>query len=608
MSKSTPSSPVVNQSSFPFNNSFSNSESITNNLNHRLIRPRPKKLKQLRSILLRNININVINEKKNVTNTHSKSLKSLKQRNLTRSTMHLQSSYKDSFVHDKNSDSDSMLAKELEKSAKLIGSNDPVEKQIRLQNLNKSRLVDTFFSIHLVNSEQPIYVSEVVEQNMNPNFMEFDFSSLKYSEFETLRIKIWCKEHSKDNGWILLLRIDLILSMLRYLGEELIESELQDENMVLVVLTDGYYLIPIENFFLGIGYQEKRDDGSRKHRKSNRTNSAASSIRPILSASFDHILKLNNLQSFIRDSEKSKITISRDIEKNMEILREKEFTSMNKTDITVKIKLIEVEIESKSKKVRKLNLEYLKKASSITSRKQQVKDTLVELSIEKEHLYTLRDEFGAKANKLDDINNELLKERSKVSSKLLEIFPIEPVKSMPHEFMILNYRLPSKINPQWMTKTMDLQIGAVLNFITQLVFLLSHYLAIPLRYPIEPFGSNSYICDPISQLKNSKLFPLWCKDNINSIHRFEYGLILLGKNIEQLLEVVGVRGIADPRNLLGNLKLLLLCLSEYGGDVTEGDNGSFGHYPDDEIETQRQLSKLRIAHIRRHLTSSDSRA
>ena len=95
--------------------------------------------------------------------------------------------------------------------------------------------------------------------------------------------------------------------------------------------------------------------------------------------------------------------------------------------------------------------------------------------------------------------------------------------------------------------------------------MLQYYLAIPLPYPIDPFGSRSVIHDPISILSdNQREFPLYMRGTVR--FRFDYGVFLLNKNIERLAEGQGLK-VIDIRQTLPNLKYLLYVCGEGKGEL-----------------------------------------
>ncbi|KAK9671488.1 hypothetical protein RND81_12G033100 [Saponaria officinalis] len=110
---------------------------------------------------------------------------------------------------------------------------------------------------------------------------------------------------------------------------------------------------------------------------------------------------------------------------------------------------------------------------------------------------------------------------------------------------------------------------SALGFVAHAISLLALYLHVPLRYPLRLGGSHSYIkdCAPffepsssgsssnalVSANKKCLEFPLFLDGQ--DATRVSYAIFLLNKDIEQLLNYVGVESIG-PRHVLANLKEL----------------------------------------------------
>lgn len=95
------------------------------------------------------------------------------------------------------------------------------------------------------------------------------------------------------------------------------------------------------------------------------------------------------------------------------------------------------------------------------------------------------------------------------------------------------------------------KIATGLGYVCHLVQLLSKYLDIPLRYPMQPMMSRSTIQDVVG---TSDRFPLYSK--AQNIEQFRFAVALLNRNVEQLvlsqrLEPFGLR------ETLPNLRHLL---------------------------------------------------
>ena len=105
----------------------------------------------------------------------------------------------------------------------------------------------------------------------------------------------------------------------------------------------------------------------------------------------------------------------------------------------------------------------------------------------------------------------------------------------------------------------DEHISTALGFVAHCVSLLSRWLDIPLRYPIDLCGSRSSIIDEISISIANPRFPLYMGRGIERT-RFEYGLYLLNINLQHLLQHQGLDVIA-LRQTLPNLQVLLISMS-----------------------------------------------
>ncbi|KAF8402106.1 hypothetical protein HHK36_013058 [Tetracentron sinense] len=112
--------------------------------------------------------------------------------------------------------------------------------------------------------------------------------------------------------------------------------------------------------------------------------------------------------------------------------------------------------------------------------------------------------------------------------------------------------------------------ATALGYVAHAVSLIASYLDIPLRYPLRLGGSRSYIIDyapsieptPFDSSSNLILFtnskptefPLFLEGQDTT--RAAYAIFLLNKDLEQLLNFIGVNSLG-PRHVLANLKELL---------------------------------------------------
>lgn len=112
--------------------------------------------------------------------------------------------------------------------------------------------------------------------------------------------------------------------------------------------------------------------------------------------------------------------------------------------------------------------------------------------------------------------------------------------------------------------------ATLLGYVAHAVSLIASYLAVPLRYPLRLGGSHSYIVDhapsvdpsiasgvsssiPSSTSMRTTEFPLFFEGQETT--RSAYAIFLLNKDIEQLLNHIGVESLG-PRHVLANLRQL----------------------------------------------------
>ncbi|PKI57592.1 hypothetical protein CRG98_022063 [Punica granatum] len=111
--------------------------------------------------------------------------------------------------------------------------------------------------------------------------------------------------------------------------------------------------------------------------------------------------------------------------------------------------------------------------------------------------------------------------------------------------------------------------STALGYVSHAVSLIASYLQVPLRYPLRFGGSHSYILDNAPSettssdgsldaelstgLKHAE-FPLYLEGQDTT--RAAYAIFLLNKDLEQLLNYIGVKSLG-PRYVLANLKELM---------------------------------------------------
>lgn len=179
-------------------------------------------------------------------------------------------------------------------------------------------------------------------------------------------------------------------------------------------------------------------------------------------------------------------------------------------------------------------------------------------------------------------------QRRRISTDLAKIYPINPLPSRQLAFDIRGLHLPNSEALDTARNVPPESIPAALGHAAHFVQLLSFYWSITLPYRPHPRSSTSSISDPVSTLQSSgpagtspfasaaamvsatnekamRIFPLFLKGAVR--FRFDYGLFLLNKDIQLLLESGwGVR-VLDIRQTLPNLLLAIHCATAGEGEL-----------------------------------------
>jgi hypothetical protein len=177
--------------------------------------------------------------------------------------------------------------------------------------------------------------------------------------------------------------------------------------------------------------------------------------------------------------------------------------------------------------------------------------------------------------KLYQKQRALVARRWRLVGDLAEIFPIESAPEDPsnrREHPLLQIGdVPLDLGPA-PSKTQSLTVedlesdAAAYGHIAQICIQLAAILDVRLRYPVCPSLSRSYICDfhqvkpkagsaDAAAMKKTLTrieFPLFM-DSPSDRTKYTYGVFLLNKNLEQLLNAHGLSAVG-PRHTLQNLK------------------------------------------------------
>ncbi|CAG8542227.1 9964_t:CDS:10 [Paraglomus brasilianum] len=313
------------------------------------------------------------------------------------------------------------------------------------------------------------------------------------------------------------------------------------------------------------------------------------------SYTFSSLLRLGEVESCLRDMQRSRDEVMENIEQVLKCEEQKLVMQRERSTAALRLSRYEKQIEKETKELEqdhrridelRENLRTRAAAMEEARKRYHTGNEYLEESLRK--LERDREALSATSSRLCDRQRELI-------ADLLSIYPIEPAEPGTLVFTIRDYSLPNSAFHGFD----DERIATALGFTCHLVRMIAYYLEIPLRFPITPMSSRSSIRDPISAsipaprqgyisghmavvapllylvdwlyvdfyeggeirlVDNNQLgalFPLFARGVDR--YRFEYGVFLLNKNIEQLMNSQGLL-VMDLRHTLPNLKYLILAL------------------------------------------------
>lgn len=414
---------------------------------------------------------------------------------------------------------------------------------------------------------------------MNPNFnhIELDACPPAITRLDALTVKFWSKTE-RQNHYTLLLDLTLSLRSLQFIGKSLASFYHPfPPNCVLFHLTDGFYTAFTDarvdeplNPFLGLPIKEN--------------------TRPLPTSSFDALLRLSKLDDSVQDALALRDRLATDLQ---DIVQSNTLTFPEKSHVSQAedfVKTIEYATSTIQKQLKSLQQrrddkrKALQTRRDLLAREREAQHTVVRnMKIEQEEMQNQHEER-------EILRKSVAAQRRRISTDLAKIYPIIPIPNRQLAFSIRNLHLPNSEELDSTRHVTPDTIAAALGHVAHVIQLLSFYWSIVLPYKPHPRSSTSSIFDPISILQNStgtsassspftaaaasmslandkamRTFPLFSKGAVR--FRFEYGLFLLNKNIQLLLEMGwGVR-ILDIRQTLPNLLLAVHCATAGEGEL-----------------------------------------
>ncbi|RKF72478.1 UV radiation resistance associated protein [Golovinomyces cichoracearum] len=475
-----------------------------------LLLPQNRKIRHLRGIYLRNLNLNLSRPAGHTTDdvvgkTFSSALPSAQ--------IH-ESSLQDSFTSQVPSPS------ELSREDSSLALVPPFLNQQNLEEVIDWNVADTFITLHCASQTGPIYISEVVQKSINPIFRQFDLSIFgpTTTRLDTFVVKVWIK---RSGDFELFIEQEVNLKSLSYIG--VLTNRQFPSNSIIFDLVDGIYAMDL------VCEVQKLKSGIT-----------------LPTSSYSALLRLSNLDQSIQDALNMREELATQVNGFLldghvaEVSQAQERVFLANRYLTSQRRILKLSIRRRNEL-----------RASIEARKNKMKvgkelqgKTIADIENAQYKLNNCR-------KMLTTTVGEICGQRRRICEELQLIYPIDPVAYKPLIFTICGLKLPNSV----FDDADEEIISAALGYVAQVVDMLQYYLSVPLPYPISPYGSRAVIKDFISFLHDKqRTFPLCMKGTVR--FRFEYGVFLLNKNIEWLAKSQGLK-IIDIRQTLPNLKYLL---------------------------------------------------
>ena len=445
------------------------------------------------------------------------------------------------------------------------------------------RRVDSFFSLHRREDDgPPLYVSELKEQSMNPDFKSFSLrESGTASRDDTVVVRVWAGAKDAETP-TLLLEAEVFLPSLVRVGKtlEAFYHPLPD-NCVVFYMTDGIY-----TSFFDFGKAGSASDAVNRNFLASRS----STFPPRETSSFDALMQLRNLAECIDDAVQTQATVTKQIEEIIQKRKSDGDPIASSRAAKESADSVEAGLVKTQRSLAALRAEKQKRDSNLEARRTALGRGREEQQAAERTLHADEAVFHRRVEQHQTEKRSVNGQIRRIAEQLLEIFPIEPIQDKPLCFTIQGLFLPNAKAFEGESLADGDATCAALGHVAQIVALLESTLEVALPYPISFRGSTSSIFDPLSPAgelggagvalpagalptpANSafRVFALHARGV--GLKRFRAAVYLLNKDIEELMSKHGLR-VMDPRNTLANLKYLLAVLAAGQGEIPKRKAG-----------------------------------
>ncbi|XP_071511679.1 UV radiation resistance-associated gene protein-like [Diadema antillarum] len=403
-------------------------------------------------------------------------------------------------------------------------------------------LMETFFTLHVSRGSEAFYTSEKIQDSLNPTWRSFDLcrscpdvNTSKSSFF----VKVWGGQDG-DNKLIIEWKVDL--KGLYFVGSKIHKDGVRYQpNSIIFGMFDGFY-----------SSADNLQESTRGKARFCRSLEVEQNLA-IHTYNTYSLARLHTTQRAIRQTEVTVSKVRASIIQKLGDTSNKTNLCSQKEALELRLALLREEVEMQRKKLEKERGESQRKRQGIDEKKDETRLRWERLETNRTELEEVRRLVGEQKEAEKQIVLQYTGRKATLVNELSYIYPIVP---RPNNVVVIcNAHLPNAESNMPSSKD-DPTVPTALGHTSHLVLMISKFLQIPLRYPINYNGSRSTIHDHItdSLADKDRDFPLYTRGK-EKFH-FNYAVYLLNRNIAQLRFVLGLP-TTDLRATLPNLQSLL---------------------------------------------------
>ncbi|CAF1250332.1 unnamed protein product [Adineta steineri] len=201
------------------------------------------------------------------------------------------------------------------------------------------------------------------------------------------------------------------------------------------------------------------------------------------------------------------------------------------------------------------SIAYEQKQKFLEERKNQLNNNLSQLSNQQEEIKSYHNYLNQSRIILHKLIQIITYRQKEIMNEMYyHIYPIQ--KENQNEYSIANIKLPQaddKIYQSASNRERDHEVAAALGYCSHFILIISQFIQLPLRFPIDYHGVSAIKIYDYSLETNE--YPLYPTSNLSA---FRYGFYLLNRNIGQIMYHCRIGDHkTDFRNTLENLKQLI---------------------------------------------------